>query len=910
MKALDRVTSAAQAAGRYMAGQPGKADGGASEYLDQIANEIDPATRREALLCLRDACLDSIRAKESVGTVGIHTLISVLRDERDKKDLLAPVLETLVNCTQPIPNYEASVKGGNIADINADQLIRVPETIDLILGLLKQEDFYIKYNATLLLTILLRYNTELLQESVLSCPMGVVCILDLLAEQNAVRNEALNLLLLLSSGHTEIQKICAFEGAFVHLLEIIEEEGGLQGGSTVKQCLDLINNLIHENRSNQTFFRESTLLPKFVELLRGVRDAFFNKQRRRNALSALEIVATFATPCTSQAEPGRKGDELELTSNQNALGNLGILEVLANLSLAHTAPPIVALQATAIQTLSFLMVGNPTWQRQFLFMRIEPEPDRCIDGLQCLFELSLYCRDEVVVYGSNLLIHAVLCNVAMLGPEASHALISLVFPKQLQNEGEGLSLSLLQIFCSHWGSQSLQSVSNAALLLGYFVNALGRREEILAFVPYTAEGSEPGTVVHIAFAHLGQLGNTDEENVCALHILYFLFCLCAGDASSISSILSNGENPLLLFDLMYANLHSKLESIEGMLYRMSATLFGSILVESAKFSKEDAHTAWQPSALIDLLVSRIGIYRFFRGFAALVNDFRTNSPWLCLLLENSDKFQLTQPLISGLYRDDGSVAKLMEILRASKQLVLATLSTPQALMQTGSMETAANGRDKVDCSTSTEDVSQIEQELSMLRSRNESLAKELADMAGNPTGELSHTGVPHANYKQLLDSKVELEITLQRIEKEKQNWQMKFDKGQAQLEDLHHSLSNAQSEAERVKMELLQLSNAHHSLEQQNQSLRQSISSLQHTPSTMQTSNDTDLTGDEVDMKIQEAKNAAVAAVQAEHDEALNDLLVCLGQSERAVQILSEKLKEFGLDSDQLIDAATIEEDE
>ena len=887
----------------------GTADGGASEYLDQIANEIDPETRREALLCLRDACLDSIRAKESVGTVGIHTLVSILRDEKDKKNLLAPVLETLVNCTQPLPNNEASTKGGNIADINADQLIRVPETIDLILGLLKQDDFYIKYNATLLLTILLRYNTELVQESVLSCPMGVVCILDLLAEQNAVRNEALNLLVLLSSGHTEIQKICAFEGAFVHLLEIIEEEGGLQGGSTVKQCLDLINNLLHENRSNQIFFRESTLLPKFVELLRGVRDVFINKQRRRNALAAFKTVAIFATPCTSHAEQGREGDTLELANNQNALGKLGILEVLADLSLAHTAPPVAALQAAAIQTLSFLMVGNPTWQKQFLTMRVEAEPDRYMNGLQCLFELSLYCRDEVVVYASDLLIHAALRDIAMLDPEASHSLLSLVFPKQIQGEGNGLSISLLQIFCSPWGSQSLQSVSNAALLLSYSINALGRREEVLAFVPHTAQGSEPGMIVHIAFSHLGELGNTDEENICALHILYFLFCLCADNASAISSILSNGENPLLLFDLMHANMHSKLESIEGMLYRMSAALFGSILVESAKISKEDAHTAWQPGALIDLLLSRIGIYRFFRGFATLVNDFRTSSPWLCLLLENSDKFQLTQPLICGLYMDHASVAGLMKTLQACKQLVLSTLSTPQALVQVGSTEAEANGRDKLGCSTSIEGVSQIEQELAILRSRNESLAKELADMAGNPTGELSHTGVPHASYKQLLDSKVELEINLQRSEKEKQDWQMKFEKGQAQLEDLYHSLTNAQSEAERVKMELLQLSNAHHSLEQQNQSLRESISSLQQAAST-QMSNEISLSGDEVEIKIQEAKNAAVAAVQEEHDEALNDLLVCLGQSERAVQILSEKLKEFGLDSDQLIGAATIEEDE
>lgn len=854
--------------------------------------------------------MDSIRAKESVGTMGIHILISILRDEKDKVELIAPVLETLVNCIQPLSNKQDANKGGDVGYINSEQVIRVPESIDLILGLLKEEDFYIKYNATLLLSILLRYNTGRLQESVLSCPMGVVCILDLLAEQNAVRNEALNLLQLLSSGHAEIQKICAFEGCFVHLLEILEEEGGLQGGATVKQCLDLTNGLVRENRSNQIYLRESSLLPKFVELLKGVKDASFNKQRTKNALSALETIAILSTPCTCQTEQARQGDTLELISNQNAMGKLGLLEVLSDLSLAYDAPSVSVLQAAALQALSFLLFNNPLWQKHFLGMRVEAEPHRFMDALRSCLEVSLYSRDEAIAYASNLLAHAVLYNASMLGAECLSSIVPLLIPQQMPKGETSSGFSLLEIFCSSWGTQNLQSVSTAALLLGYFVEALDHSEDILAFVTDDSQECESGRVIHFAFSHLAELGDTDEENASALHILYFLLNLCAHCTAAVDSILSNGEHPLLLFDLMYAHRQGKLDSIEGMVYRMSATLLGTILVESTNVTFAGNNSAWQPGALIDLLLSRIGIYRFFRGWANLVNDFRVQPPLLCSLFAESNKFRLTQPIVSGLYLDHAKAGRLGESLGKCKELVLSTLSTPQALMHSASMAVKGTTTTSTDGSDPTGGRSTIEQELSILRSRNASLAKELADMAASPTGDSLEVGISHSKYKGLLDNKVELEISLERIRTENEDWKARFEEGQVQLEELQVSLQHAHSEAERVKQELLQLSNTHHSLEQQNQSLRESISSLQKTRSTLHDSNSAGVAENEIQRKIEEATNAAVAAVQEEHDEALNDLLVCLGQSERGVQILSEKLRELGLDSDLLISEATAEEDE
>lgn len=64
-------------------------------------------------------------------------------------------------------------------------------------------------------------------------------------------SETLLLLLQLSRGNQEIQKIIAFEGAFESALDIVTEEGYSDGGIIVQDCLQLVNNLLKGNVSNQ-----------------------------------------------------------------------------------------------------------------------------------------------------------------------------------------------------------------------------------------------------------------------------------------------------------------------------------------------------------------------------------------------------------------------------------------------------------------------------------------------------------------------------------------------------------------------------------------------------------------------------------------------------------------------------------
>ena len=59
-------------------------------------------------------------------------------------------------------------------------------------------------------------------QAILAAPMGVVRLMDMVSDgREAIRNEALLLLVGLTRTNADIQKIAAFEGAFDALLSII-----------------------------------------------------------------------------------------------------------------------------------------------------------------------------------------------------------------------------------------------------------------------------------------------------------------------------------------------------------------------------------------------------------------------------------------------------------------------------------------------------------------------------------------------------------------------------------------------------------------------------------------------------------------------------------------------------------------
>lgn len=66
----------------------------------------------------------------------------------------------------------------------------------------------------------------------------------------------------LTSQSPDIQKILAFEGAFEKLFNIVNAEGGVDGGLVVLEALTTVESLLRFNTSNQV--RHNKLVPSLI----------------------------------------------------------------------------------------------------------------------------------------------------------------------------------------------------------------------------------------------------------------------------------------------------------------------------------------------------------------------------------------------------------------------------------------------------------------------------------------------------------------------------------------------------------------------------------------------------------------------------------------------------------------------
>ena len=133
--------------------------------------------------------------------------------------------------------------------------------------------------------------------------------MDVLGETREVlRNDALIVLFKLTKGNSNIQKIVAFENAFDKLMEIMEFEGWTDGGIVVEDCLRLLLNLLRNNPSNQTFFKEGSYINRLLAALditsTETAEYGWDAQKVSNMLHILQLIRTLVAP--SNPAQGRK----------------------------------------------------------------------------------------------------------------------------------------------------------------------------------------------------------------------------------------------------------------------------------------------------------------------------------------------------------------------------------------------------------------------------------------------------------------------------------------------------------------------------------------------------------------------------------------------------------------------------
>jgi len=159
----------------------------------------------------------------------------------------------------------------------------------------------------------------------------------------------------LTDGNPEIQKLVAFENAFELLFAIIEQEGGVDGGIVVQDCLQLLGNLLRYNSSNQVrflwlyvlmqnYFRETRGVPRLVGVFpSGDNAGHWPSQRASNSILALAVTRILISKGGAGTISNQVYHSLEAQNNRKeALAQSGALNKMIDLAISFDPPSTVS----------------------------------------------------------------------------------------------------------------------------------------------------------------------------------------------------------------------------------------------------------------------------------------------------------------------------------------------------------------------------------------------------------------------------------------------------------------------------------------------------------------------------------------------------------------------------------------
>ena len=249
-----------------------------AKLCDRLLHSNLLEDRRAAVLGLKGF---SRQYREQVAAGGLRGLTSALQKDNEDQETCRATLETLIilfinsddeqdrsrqsrlyrsrhkKYTSPLLLVtDDKAPKDDIALWLTDEFTQKEENITALISLLQHtNDFYCKIYALQLLSAIISNRPRRAQECVVASAFGIAALVSCLNNlREAIRNEAILALLSLVNGNADIQKLVAFEGAFDKLFQIVEEEGGLEGGMVVEDCLTLISSLLVYNVSNQYIF--------------------------------------------------------------------------------------------------------------------------------------------------------------------------------------------------------------------------------------------------------------------------------------------------------------------------------------------------------------------------------------------------------------------------------------------------------------------------------------------------------------------------------------------------------------------------------------------------------------------------------------------------------------------------------
>jgi hypothetical protein len=842
---------------------------------------ISADDRRAALAELKDLLASNPQAQLAVGHIGLHVLCAVLREDRDDVELVRGALEALLQAVTR--HADKAAQGVEPAAVNAELLSRDPRTLTLLLSLLDEEDFYVRYHALQLLSSLMASNQHQVQGVVLANPHGMLRLLDLVSDREAIRNEALLLLNTITRGKEEIQKLLAFEGALERLFGIVAEEGGAEGGVVVQDCLELVNNLLRACAPNQVLFRESGLAHKLPALLvlRSAASSALSKQAAANVLCALEVVLVLASPTG--------GDAAATVANQAALKKAGVLDAILPLSLGG-AVRFSAVRTVARLCAAAVIAGSLEAQEALAaaFVNTAEEGDARDPALLVLLQAVLHSSDPIECSAAERLVSAY-CD---RNPTGQVLLVSTLAP--MADTDSGASASFGSKLAAALFDTRPEVATRAVSLLQHLLLDNSAAKEQLLRTPLDAPSAGSGLptlfmscctrMLSDAVRAAGAVNAALQVSLLRLLLVWVHDC-----PPAIASLLSSPAHlPLLVDCTMRGDAH-----VAG----FSAAVLGCCMISNMS-SECTAQT------VLDVIVSRVTLAEYFLKWEHMLtsDEFVAASSATGsvrpLVTRSSAASAFEGAAFFAGWRSVGDstygapvVALLKRLEPAVRAGVLALYARPKqtAASNTALWEVGETESDKAHVTRLKALLQSADVELAELRSRNSTLAQQLLLRERDPAP-IGASDAPPAQTPAAVDTSAQELLSRVRQDAERDLAAARADCEEARQAGARHEES------------LKALSQAYNALEAAHFRLEEE---LRH--ASAGSAADGGVSLERLRAAVAEARQAGVAegaaAASAEHEQEMGDLLVCLGQEEAKVERLCRELEARGVDTSPLLAA-------
>lgn len=562
---------------------------------DTVEKLVDRLQSSTLLNDRRDACR-ALKAlsrtyRVEVGAQGMDALRQVLEMDRTDCEIIGLALDTLCNITSPETFDEEVDKHGpksKIGEQFTEIFIKHPDSVGLILMFLEEFDFRVRWPALKLLTHLLGNRSKDIQEIILISPMGVSKLMDLLSDsREVIRNDVLLLLIQLTKGNANIQKIVAFENAFDRIFDVIDQEGNADGGIVVEDCLLLMLNLLRGNVSNQNFFKEGSYIQKLTPMFQipsEIEDNNFggwSPQKVSNVHCMVQVVRALVAP----SAPGQA-----VAACQRTMRACGLLQALCDILMAGGVPADVLTET--INTVAEVIRGNASNQEFLASVMAPSTPPR--PAIVVLLMSMVNEKQPFVLRCSVLYCFQCFLYKNEVGQTQ---LIQTLLPQG----NEAPSLTTGQLLCGGlFSTDSLSNWFSAVALSHALIENISQKEQLLRVLLATNIGKPPVTLMQQCVMLLQQ-GNKTQ---CKLGLLMLLCRWTSYCPLAVKSFLAIDSSVAYLTALLSSQENND-DLQETLLQSMCALLIGICV-----HFNDDSVPTYTKEKVCNLIENRIGVEKF------------------------------------------------------------------------------------------------------------------------------------------------------------------------------------------------------------------------------------------------------------------------------------------------------------